>query len=378
MGHDVIIVGLGGMGSATAYHLAKRGYRVLGLDAHPRGHTQGSSHGQSRTIREAYREGPEYVPLVQRAYDLWRELEEESGRNLLTITGMLTISERGSGAIEGVVRSARRYDIAYEELTGEEVANRFPGFRLGENLMAVLEPGAGILVPEACVEAHLDLAASHDADLRHDEPVLRWEADESVVRVETNRGTYETEALVVTAGPWASDLLASLGIPLSVERVVNAFFEPSNPDQVMLGRCPTYSLRVTEGAYYGFPSLPDHGVKLGRHDGRQRCTPDTVRREVSSEEVAMFREVLERYLPGAAGPVKRTLTCMYTMTPDEHFVVDRHAEHGRVVYGCGFSGHGFKFASVIGEVLADLATEGETRHPVGFMSASRFHRGSLA
>jgi sarcosine oxidase len=370
--HDVIIMGLGGMGSATTYHLARRGYRVLGLDAYHRGHTHGSSHGRSRIIREAYREGAEYVPLVQRAYDLWHELEEESGRKLLTITGGLIISQQESSAIKGMIRSAQHYNLAYEELSGEEVANRFPGFRLGEDLVAVFEPRAGFLAPEACMSAHLDLAAGHGASLRHGEPVHRWEAGEDVVRAVTDRGVYEAEALVVTAGPWAGEVLADLNLPLSVERVVNVHFEPLQPDLFVPDRCPVYSLRVPEGHYYGLPSLPDQGVKFGRHDGGQECTPATIRREVDPAEVAMLRGVLDRYLPGAAGPVKWTLTCMYTMTPDEDFVIDRHPEHDRVVYGCGFSGHGFKFTNVVGEVLADLATEGETQRPVEFLSASRF------
>jgi sarcosine oxidase len=372
-GYDVIIVGLGGMGSAAAYHLARRGCRVLGLDAYHRGHTQGSSHGRSRIISEAYREGAEYVPLVQRAYDLWRELEEESGRSLLTITGRLVIGEQESSAVQGAIRSAQQYNLACERLSGEEVADRFSGFRLGEDLVAVFDPRGGILEPEACVGAHLHLAAGHGAFQRHSEPVRRWEEVEDVVRVETDRGVYEAETLVVTAGPWASELLADLRLPLSVERVVNVHFEPSRPELFALGRCPVYMLQVPEGTYYGFPSLPEQGVKFGRHDGGEKCTPDTIRREVDPAEVAMLREVLDRYLPGASGSVKWTLTCMYTMTPDEHFVIDRHPEHDRVVYACGFSGHGFKFSSVVGEILADLALKGETKHQIGFLSASRFH-----
>ncbi len=369
--YDVIVIGLGAMGSAAAYHLAGRGQRVLGLDAYARLHTRGSSHGRSRIIRQVYKEAAEYVPLVQRAYDLWRDLEQESGRALLTTTGGLTIGERGGAAAEGMARSAQQHNLPYEELSSEEVAARFPAFDLPDGLMAVFDPMAGILAPEECVAAHLDLALEHGAELHHEEPVRRWEADETGVQVETGAGVYEAKRLVVTTGPWAGDLLSDLPLPLSVERVVNVHFEPTKPELFAPDGCPVYALSVPEGAYYGFPALPGQGVKIGRHDGGEPCTPRTIRREVDSSEIGMLKSALDRYLPGAAGPVKWSLTCMYTNTPDGHFVVDRHPEHDRVSYACGFSGHGFKFASVMGEVLADLAMHGKTEHPIDFLSASR-------
>lgn len=367
--YDVIVIGLGAMGSATAYQLAKRDCRVLGLDARPQGHTEGSSSGRSRIIREAYAEGEEYVPLVRRAYGLWRHLERESNRNLLTVVGGLVIGGAGSDLTEGVVRSARRHDLPYEELSSEEASARFPGLCLADDLVAIFEPGAGILEPQACIDAHLEVADAHGADLRHAEPVRHWETDEAGVRVETDRGLYRSERLIVTAGPWSGGLLSDLGLPLSVKRVVNVHFECLRHELFDAHRFPVYILDVPEGVYYGLPALPGQGLKIGRHDGGEECTPETIRREVDQAEVAMLREVLDGYLPGAAGPVKRTLTCMYTMTPDGHFVIDRH---GRIVYGCGFSGHGFKFAGVVGEILADLALEGESTHPIDLFSASRF------
>ena len=370
--YDVIVIGLGAMGSATAYHLARRGRRVLGLDAHPRGHALGSSHGRSRIIREAYFEAPAYVPLVQRAYALWRELEAESGRDLLAITGGLNIGPPDGDFVAGSLASARQHGLPYEYLTPGDVAARFPGFRLTDDLVAVYEPRAGILKPEECVGAHLDLAARHGAELRHEEPVRGWAADGEGVRVETARGVYTGDRLVLTTGPWASELLADLGLPLEVWRVVNAHFAPSQHELYAPERCPIYLLEVPEGDYYGFPALPDEGVKIGRHDLRDVCTPQTIRREVDPGEVEALRAILDRYLPGASGPVLWTLTCMYTITPDRHFVLDRHPHYPQVVYGCGFSGHGFKFASAIGEVLADLALEGVTRHPIDFLSAGRF------
>ena len=220
--------------------------------------------------------------------------------------------------------------------------------------------------------AHLDLAARHGAELRHGEPARRWDADGAGVRVETERGVYHAGRLVVTTGPWAGELLAGLGLPLEVWRIVNAHFEPARPELFGPERCPIYLWQVPEGDYYGFPNLPGQGVKLGRHDIGEVCTPHTIRRGVDEAEVAMLRAMLDRYLPGAAGAVKWTLTCMYTNTPDRDFVLDRHPAHPQVAYGCGFSGHGFKFASAIGEVLADLALDGAARQPIGFLAASRF------
>jgi sarcosine oxidase len=370
--YDAIVIGLGGMGSAAVYHLARRGLRVAGFDAHERGHDRGASHGRSRIIREAYYEAPEYVPLVRRAYALWRELEAEADRRLLRTTGGLTVGRPESELVQGALASARQHDLAHEYMSAAEVGARFPAFRLTDDLVAVFEPNAGILEPEACVGAHLDLAARHGAALHHGEPARVWAADGGGVRVETDRATYRAERLVITPGPWAGELLGELGLPLAVQRVVNAHFEPADVERFGPERCPVYLWLVPEGQYYGFPALPGQGIKFGRHDGGEECTPRTIRREVGPAEVEALRAVLERYMPGAGGALKWTLTCMYTNTPDRHFVLERHPRHRQVVYGCGFSGHGFKFASAIGEVLADLATGATPRQAIGFLSSRRF------
>lgn len=370
--YDVIVLGLGAMGSAAAYHLARREARVLGLDAYPRGHTQGSSHGRSRIIREAYFEAPEYVPLVQRAYHLWRELEAESGQALLTLTGGLNLGAPESDLVTGALASAQQHQLPYDYLTTRDITARFPGFHPPEGYVAIYEPHAGILAPEACVGAHLDLAARHGATLHSGEQVRQWAADGDGVRVETARDVYHAGCLVIAAGPWSAEVLDGLGLPLTVQRVVNVHFAPAQPERFAPERCPIYILAVPEGDYYGFPALPGQGVKFGRHDTGEVCTPETIRRAVDADEVAALRAVLDRYLPGAGGDVLWTLTCMYTNTPDRHFIIDRHPAHSQVVYGCGFSGHGFKFSSAIGEVLADLALDGVTQHPIGFLSAARF------
>ena len=370
--YDAIVIGLGAMGSAAAYHLARGGRRVLGLDAYARNHALGSSHGRTRMIREAYYEAPEYVPLVQRSYARWRELEAESGRDLLRITGGLWMGRPDSEFVVGALASARAHGLAHEYLSAADAMARYPGFRIPEDAVAVYETNAGFLDPEACVGAHLDLAARHGAELRHEQPVSRWRADGDGVRVETATGAYSADRLVIAAGPWAGEVLADLGLPLVVWRLVNIHVEPTRPDLFDPERCPVYLLDVPEGAYFGFPTLPDQGIKFGRHDAGEVCTPRTIRREVDPAEVDAFRAIMERYLPGANGPLKWTLTCMYTLTPDHHFVIDRHPAHEQVVYACGFSGHGFKFAPVIGEALADLAIDSATRLPIGFLSAARF------
>lgn len=369
---DVIVLGLGAMGSAAALHLAQRGQRVLGLDAYERGHAKGASHGHNRIIRQAYHEAPDYVPLIKRASVLWRELEAETERRLLFVNGGLIIGKPDGRTVLGTKRSGELYGLPYEELTPADVAARYPGFRLSDDLVAVLEPNAGFVLADEGVAAQLDLATRHGADLHHGEPVLNWAADGTGVRVETAHGTYRADRLVIAAGPWSGRVLADLGLPLTVQRVVNVHFSPIEPDLYDVRTCPIYSLLVDEGHYYGIPGPADVGIKIGRHDSLPTCDPETVNRTVAPDEIAMLRRVLERYLPGAAGEVLTPLTCLYTMTPDKHFIVDHHPAHSQITIACGFSGHGYKFAPVIGEILADLTLNGQTDHPIGFLAASRF------
>lgn len=368
---DVILIGLGAMGSAAAYHLASRGQRVLGFDAHPPGHALGSSHGRSRIIRTAYTR-PEYVPLVQRAFGLWRQLEAAADRELLRMTGMLLVGQAGTPMIDGPIASAQRHGLGYELLSPTEVAERFPGFRLTGDLVAVYETEAGLLRPEACIEAHLELAARQGARLRHAEPILSWAPDGSGVRVVTATGTYTAAGLVITPGPWASALLADLELPLTVLRVVNLHVEPLQPELFRPDCCPVFGWEVPEGHYYGFPALPGEGLKIGLDPAPTAiCTPATIDRVVSPAEIERFQQMLRRYMPAAAGRLLWSLTCLYTMTPDHHFIVDHHPSHPQIAIGCGFSGHGFKFAGVIGQALADLILTGTTTHPIDFLSIRR-------
>lgn len=374
---DVIVVGLGAMGSAASYHLARKGFSVLGLDGFQPGHDRGSFHGQSRIIRKAYLEGSGYVPLVLRAYDLWHELEAETGEDLLTITGGLMVGAPESSAVTGALESARTHGLPHELLTATEIRSRFPGLQPPDDLAAVYESDAGSLNPEACVSAHLRGAFARGATLQFGERVHDWSFDGDGVRVVTDQGTYVGDRLVLTPGAWAPQLLAGLGLPLEVWRTFVVHFSPLDAAAYAPPTCPVYIWEVPEGVYYGFPALPGQGVKVGRHDTGEVTTADTVRREITDEDITMIRTFVERYMPGAAGPVDRAVTCMYTNTPDRHFLIDVHPESDRVVYACGFSGHGFKFSSAVGEAVAELATSGRSDIDVTFLSSSRFGPGEM-
>lgn len=371
---DVIIVGLGAMGSAAAYHLARRGVRVIGLEQYTPVHDRGSSHGRSRIIREAYFEHPDYVPLIQRAYEQWRALQEGSGARLLVMTGGLMIGPDDGVLVQGALASARTHSLPYELIPADEVQRRFPPFRLPPGTVAVQEPNAGVLFPEACVRAHLDGAARAGAALHFEEPVLRWTADGERVEVVTATQTYAASRLVITAGPWAPQVLRALGLPLAVERNVMYWFAPlRTPAAFAPERFPIYICEYRRDAFfYGFPAEPDAGVKVAHHHSGVFCTPQTIRREVAPDEVARMRALLAAHLPDANGALLQTATCMYTNTPDGHFIIDRHPQWSHVTLACGFSGHGFKFASVVGEVLADLAIDGWTRHPIDLFRLARY------
>ena len=371
--YDVIIVGLGGMGSATAYYLASRGHDVLGLDMHQPGHDLGSSHGHHRIIREAYFEGPDYVPFVQRAYDLWAELEEDAGvADILTLTGGLMFGRPDSEIVEGSLTAGRLYGLPYEEFSARETSRQFPGFRLDEDMMAVYEPRSGFVAPERAMESQLRLAAERGARLRHDVEVLSWSADGDGVVVKTKNESFRGAALVITTGPWASELLGQLNVPLAVWRIVNTYFQPVEPSLYEVGNCPIYLFDAPDATFYGFPHLDGIGLKIGRHDTGEVTSARQINRTVAAKEEEYLLDALRAYLPGAAGEVLGSVTCMYTMTPDEHFVIDLHPEHPNVAIGCGFSGHGYKFAPAIGEALGELATGTDPSQPIGFLGLERF------
>lgn len=384
--YDVIVIGLGGMGSAAAYHLAGRGraggrrLRVLGLERHGPAHDQGSSHGRSRVIRQAYFEDPAYVPLLLRAYELWEALERDSGRNLLTITGGLMMGAPTSEVVTGSARSAREHGLPHEMLDAAEIRRRFPPFVPGAEVVGLYEPKAGVVLPEESVRAHLGGAARRGAELRFEEPILTWEAAPAGegVAVTTARGRYEAGRLVLAPGAWAPDLLAGLDLPLAVTRQVMFWFDPAGGVEPYLpDRFPIYIWErdPAEGLpFYGFPALdgPDGGVKVAIHGGGERCTPGTIDRRIRPEDEAAMRAAIGGRMPTLNGRLRDARTCMYTNTPDGHFVLGLDPRHPQVAVAAGFSGHGYKFATVVGEILADLAMDGTTRHPVGLFRPGRF------
>jgi sarcosine oxidase len=375
-GFDVIVVGLGAMGSSAAYHLAKRGAKVLGLEAFSPAHDKGSSHGESRIIRQAYFEDPAYVPLVRRAYQLWEELEAESHQELLNITGGLGIGLPQSKIVSGCLESARTHGLNYDILNPIEMRRRFPQFVLSENEVAFYEKKAGYLRPEECIKQHLECALTRGADLRFDEPMLSWTASESGngVTVVTKKNTYWARALVIAAGPWMSELVPSLLISLTVLRKVMFWLNPvSQHASFDKSVFPIFLWEPAEGPlFYGFPRTRETGdPKVAIHSGGEDCTPSTIDRNIHPSDEAAIRSAIKLRIPALNGEVSRAVTCMYTMTSDEHFIIDLHPRHPQVSIAAGFSGHGFKFSSVVGEILCELALSRQTSSDIALFSVFR-------
>ena len=373
--YDVIVIGTGGVGSSAAYHLAKRGMKVLGLDQFPGGHDRGSSHGQTRVIRQAYFEHADYVPLLLRAYELWRELEAAANADLLHQVGLLQVGPPEGTVVRGVLAAAKQHGLAVDSLTGREVVERFPGFRVPEGSVGVFEPAAGYLRVEKCVLAHLEQARRNGAELRYGVTVKSWQSDGAAVRVTTDQGDFSAAQLIVTAGPWAPRLLSSLKVPLQVRRKHLYWFPTSDDRYHENHNCPTYLYELPQGVFYGFPVVDGLGLKVAEHSGGTVIDdPKNDPRPLDTQDLARVEDFLARYLPGVGRPLGQRSVCFYTMSPDEHFLVDRHPEQAHVHFVAGLSGHGFKFTSVLGEALAALALDGRTDLPIGFLGLRRFDK----
>jgi sarcosine oxidase len=359
--HEVIIAGLGAMGSAAAFHLARAGRRVLGLDRFAPPHDRGSSHGRTRIIREAYFEHPTYVPLVQRAYTLWAELEQASQSPLFQPTGGLMIGSPESVVFQGAKHSAESHHLPHEILSSAAVRRRFPALQPDDNMMAVWEPRAGILFPERCIAAHLSLAARAGAQIQCEEMITQWTPDGEGVRVQTTKGEYLADWLLLCSGSWLQTLLPGWKIPVQIERQVLYWFTPHGAAKHFAPEaCPVHLWQFDEQHFfYGFPDLGD-GVKVAAHHDGEWTMPDQVRRDVTPQEIDGMRRIVRRFLPQADGPLASSTVCLYTNTPDGHFWLDRHPQHPRVVIASPCSGHGFKFSSAIGEVLAHQVTRGHS------------------
>lgn len=378
MGYDVIILGLGAMGSAAARHLAQRRAKVLAIEQFTPSHNMGSSHGGTRMIRQAYWESPDYIPLVLRAYELWEALERDAGAKLLTITGGLILGSADGQLVKTGIAAAEAHGIPYSVLSRGEVRERFPVITPLEDDVAVHEKLAGFLFPEECIRAHLKLASLDGADLHFGEKVLNWIPHPGRVEVSTDRATYEAEHLVIAAGPWTNESLRHV-FPLRVTRQVMAWIDPAGGIEPFLpARFPVFLCESPEDGYlgYGFPAVdgPSGGVKGAIHGSDIECTPQTIDRVIHEFDCSEVIRRLRPRFPALGGEILKAQTCMYTMSPDEHFIIGQHPHYPAVSVACGFSGHGFKFAPVVGEILADLATEGHTKHPIGIFSPTRFSR----
>jgi sarcosine oxidase len=377
--YDVIVVGVGGMGSAAIYNLAKRGKRVLGLEQYDIPHDMGSSHGYTRIIRLAYYEHPSYVMLLHRAYALWEEIEQVSGEHLLHIHGSIDTGPADSWVFKGSFQSCVEYELPHEVLTGKELQLRFPGYRLPFDHMALLQPRGGFLTPERCTVAYVQAAHALGAEIHAREEVLGWEPVGDGVRVTTNRDVYHAERLVITAGAWNNRMVPLLRGLATPERQVLGWFQPRKPELFRPDNFPVFNLLVDEGRYYGFPVHGVPGFKIGKyHHFLEHDDADRLDHDSHETDELMLREFTDRYFPDASGPTMSLKSCMFTNSPDGHFIIDLYPGYPQVSFAAGFTGHGYKFASVVGEIMGDLAINGRTRHDIELFRHDRFHRdGSL-
>jgi sarcosine oxidase len=350
---DVIVLGLGAMGSSTVYQLALRGQKVLGIDQFTPPHAFGSSHGKSRIIREAYFEDPLYVPLVKRAYNDWAELQSRSGKRVLTRTGGLMIGAPDGSVVRGARTSAVQHNLPYEELSAGELRARFPALRPPDDSVAIWEPRAGVLDPEAAIEAQLSVARAARAELKFGEKVTKWRATAEGVEVTTWSGVHTAARLVITAGSWIGDLLPDLALPLTVERQAIFWFDPLKPAEFTPNKFPIFIHEYEPGkTWYGFADFGD-GVKAALHHQGETTTAQTVRRAVNDSEVTVVRDLMTKFVPDANGPLRAATVCLYTNAPDDNFILDTHPDHPAVFIASPCSGHGFKFSIAIGELIAD-------------------------
>lgn len=372
MVYDVIVIGTGGVGSAALWQLSKRGLRVMGLDQFPQTHANGSSHGQSRIIRQAYFEHANYVPLLRLAYELWDELQIDSGRKLFHPVGLLEVGPADGILIQGVRQSAEQHGIPVQWLSAEEARAEFP-LMIPNGMLCAFEPTAGYLLVEDCVQTNLDLAIRSGATWRQ-EQVVDWSSDKNCVEVVTTSARYQADRLVICGGAWSAKLLADLKIGLQVLPKHQYWYAP-NADIKNAAAMPTYFFELANGYFYGFPAIDDRGLKVAQHSGgTPTAEPVSLLNLTDEQDQRRVHDFVTRHCPINSGRLLSQQACMYTMSPDEHFIVDAHPFHQRVCFAAGMSGHGFKFTPALGRVLAELAT-GQTVEPnIDFLTLKRFNR----
>ena len=378
---DVIVIGVGSMGSSACYYLAKEGYKVLGLEQFDISHEFGSHAGQSRIIRKAYFENPDYVPLLERAYQNWKALEDETGAKIYHPTGLVYFGPRDHSLIKGVKQSTSLYSIKLNTFDTTSAAQQFPQFTMPADFETLFEPDAGFVTPEKAIKLYAEQAIKNGANIETHEQVLSWQRDGDSVVVTTDKNIYRCSRLIISAGAWARKMIPPLSGKLKITRQFVAWINPKNWDKFTLGNFSCWLLADDEkpGCYYGFPILDEtefggpKGLKLAHHFPAMETDPDQVNREVTIEDKKNLEYALNKYLPGCFQSFLSYKICLYTNSPDEDFIIDKLPGYeGRVVIATGFSGHGFKFASVIGEILSDLAIKGATTLPIDFLRAARF------
>ncbi|MBX2917070.1 MAG: N-methyl-L-tryptophan oxidase [Cyclobacteriaceae bacterium] len=380
--YDVIVIGVGSMGSAACYYLAKSDVKVLGIEQFGIPHENGSHAGQSRIIRKAYFEHPDYVPLLERAYHNWKQLEAETGTQLYFPTGLLYAGKADGILIKGVKESARQYNINIETINHTESKNRFPSFTIPLDFEILFEPNAGFLTPERCILSFTELAIKAGATIHTHEQLVSWKQDGSVITVQTTKQTYSCKKLIITTGAWTSHVLPNMQPQLSVTRQVVVWGTPQQWDNFIQRNFPCWLIDDAQqpGMYYGFPILPvsqiggSIGLKAAYHYPGKPTDANRVDRTITPTEETELVKSVRQYLPTGFNSIHLSKICLYTNTPDENFIMDFLPENNNVVVAAGFSGHGFKFASVVGEVLSDLALKGETTMPIEFLNLNRFNK----
>jgi len=375
MNYDVIIIGAGSMGMAAGYYLSKSGKKTLLLDSFHPPHNKGSHHGETRIIRYAYAEGEEYVPFILKAQELWNELERDTGKPLFIPTGVLSVGNKESNFIQNTISSSTTYSLPLEVMNPVEVQNRWSGITMPNDFIGCFEPTSGVLKCEESIKAYQMLAEMNGATILSNCRVKEIHIQEEKVTIKTSDKTFHSDSLVIAAGAWSGHLLSmlDLDLPLTPVRKTFAWFDAI--EKIYNSNdFPAFAFETSQGLYYGFPSVDGAGLKVGRHDGGERINPDEVMKQFGEivEDRGDLIQFLNQYLPGI-GQLKYGKTCMYTLTPDDKFVIDVHPKYSNVAIAAGFSGHGFKFSSAVGQALSNLIVSGKNEIDISQFSIDRFY-----
>lgn len=370
---DVVIIGAGTMGTAAAYHLARRGLRLLALEQFSVVHDYGSHSGRTRIIRHAYHESPDYVPLVVRSDQLWQELEKETNQQLLIRTGALVMGPRGCRAVDGALAACEAYSLPCDILNASQIQARWSQFNVAEDWQGCFDPAAGFLLVPECLKAHANRAVSYGAEISENENVISIQNARPRIEITTDRRKIKAEKVIVTAGAWTAKLLHALHLPLQIKRKTLFWLRTENPADYSIGRFPIFLADIPDGLLYGFPIYDSPGLKIANHSSAGvPIDPDHVQREVQAADSIDILNFARDVLPGVSQEIIESKVCLYNLTPDEDFIIDFHPENQNILLATGFSGHGFKFAPVVGEILADLITQNQAKQSIDRFRLSRF------